>query len=376
MRDLMGLEERSGLRCPPKPSGRGANAQGAPALPSPAAQMAPATRPGTLFTGPPDPRCADGRGRTAVNAPRLARLVFHVLQDRTAVFAVGSNGKTSWHIVSTGHDQLTNRIGDLRRSLEVDSNGRGISISGASPAPAPDVYRDQLRSLYPDLIEPVESAFQPGETIVIEPHGPLWLLPFAALEDRSGRALIERWAFVYSPSDAILNQIRHEPPYEIPRDVKALVIGNPNPPNLVAADDDRFRSAGLRVTFQPLPGAEEEARAIADLMSAGQATLLIGGQATLSEIESKLSTHTLLHLASHALAFANSPLDSFVVLTADSGNDGHLTARRVLDQRVFADIVTLSACQTGAARCVRHDIAAETSTASGRRRHYNRLGRA
>jgi CHAT domain-containing protein len=55
----------------------------------------------------------------------------------------------------------------------------------------------------------------------------------------------------------------------------------------------------------------------------------------------------VIHLASHALAYSEQPLDSFVMLAADKGTNGQLTARRVVDLPLHADLVTLSACQTG-----------------------------
>jgi len=56
---------------------------------------------------------------------------------------------------------------------------------------------------------------------------------------------------------------------------------------------------------------------------------------------------TLIHLASHALADSKKPLDSFVMMAARNGSDEQLTARRVLNLSLNADLVTLSACQTG-----------------------------
>jgi CHAT domain-containing protein len=271
--------------------------------------------------------------------------VFHVLDDRTAVFAVGRDGKVTGHITSIGRDALTARVAALREAMNVDSGGRGISTeAGTTPKPAED-YRSHAQSLYRELVAPVAGALPQDEVVAVEPHGPLWLVPFAALEDEKGRPLIERWSLTYAPSAAIVEEIRREPAYVIPKDLKALIIGNPTPPNVTAAADDRFR--GLRATFQPLPGAEEEAKAIGSLLPENQRTVLIGRDAALSAVESQVSKHSLLHLASHALAFSSGPLDSFVMLAAGNGTNGQLTARKVLTLTVPADLVTLSACQTG-----------------------------
>lgn len=337
LREMMNTDERSRLFCPEN--------QPVPQVMSPVAQMAPATRVLPWEMREPDPRCAKGRSVVSVNLPPLARLVFHVLNDRTAVFAVGRDGKVTGHIAALGRDALTARVAALREAMNVDAGGRGVTTEAGTAPKATVAYRPVAQALYRELVAPVAAALPQGELVALEPHGPLWLVPFAALEDEGGRPLIERWSLTYAPSAAIVEEIRREPAYVIPSDLKALIIGNPTPPNVTAATDDRFR--GLRATFQPLPGAEEEARAIGGLLPAGQQTVLIGADATLSAVESLAPKHSLVHLASHALAFSSSPLDSFVMLAAGQGTNGQLTARRVPNLRVAADLVTLSACQTG-----------------------------
>jgi CHAT domain-containing protein/tetratricopeptide (TPR) repeat protein len=339
MRDMMEGRSRSGLLCPPRQG-----EQRAPAAMSPISQMAPGT--GSLApTGPPDPRCAEGRNRRPATTP-LTRLVFHVLADRTAVFAV-TGSDVRGHVVPIGRDAIVDRVTAFRVALGVDGAGRGVTPATATVAPSPTAYRDHARSLYRDLIAPVANALRLGDPVAIEPHGALWLVPFAALEDENGVALAERWPIVYAPSADVLNEIRREPAFDLSRDLNALIVGNPLPPAAAADTDDRFRSAALRVTFEPLPGAEAEANAIADLLPRDRRLVLTGAQADLATIESRVPEHTLVHIASHALAIADGPLDSFVMLAPSAGTDGRLSARRVLNLPMSADLVTLSACQTG-----------------------------
>jgi CHAT domain-containing protein len=295
-----------------------------------------------------DPRCAPGRNPAQVNPPALARIVFHVLPDRTAVFAVGSNGAVRGYVRSIGRDALAGQVADLRDALNVDAGGRGVSTTTRPrTATAGSDYHAALRRFYDELIAPVADVLPAGETIVLEPHGPLWLVPFAALVAGDGTFLADRWPIVYSPSAQILDEIRREPAYQRPADLRALVVGNPTPPGLTRDDDARFRGVRGTTVFQPLPGAEQEARAIAAVLPPARTTLLVGSGADLATIEARASDATVVHLASHALAFPASPLDSFVMLAASAGNDGRLTARRVLGLMLSADLVTLSACQTG-----------------------------
>jgi len=366
MHDLMGVSYlRRGLDCPatqPSPrldahsrdearSGQPSDMarQQAPGTPSGPEQAAPHIRSGQTEDDRarvyPDPRCGEGRSTTPVSPPALTRLVFHVLGESTAVFSVSPAGAVVGFVAPLGRKALTLRVQQLRERLGVDASGRGVTATSSAAAPAD--FRPVLRELYETLIAPVENGLPTGETIVIEPHGPLWLLPFAALITGDGAFLVDRWPILYAPSAQILDEIRKEPAYNRPADLKALIIGNPTPPGLTVQDDERFRGTRLRDVFQPLPGAEQEARSVAASLLPSQSKLLIGPEADLATVEALTREYNVIHLASHALAFAESPLDSFVMLAPSSANDGRLTARRVLNMSLATDLVTLSACQTG-----------------------------
>ena len=71
---------------------------------------------------------------------------------------------------------------------------------------------------------------------------------------------------------------------------------------------------------------------------------LIGPQATKKAVLKRLSGASVVHLATHAYFAPGSPLDSGIVFA-----DGVLTAREVMSHRLKADLLVLSACQTGMA---------------------------
>ena len=54
-----------------------------------------------------------------------------------------------------------------------------------------------------------------------------------------------------------------------------------------------------------------------------------------------------VHLACHGLVDTDEPLQSALALTAEADTDGRLTAAEVFSMRVPADLVVLSACDTG-----------------------------
>lgn len=97
-----------------------------------------------------------------------------------------------------------------------------------------------------------------------------------------------------------------------------------------------------------LPAAEQEAKEIAKLFKTKAFT---GNQAIKAKILPKLSQARIIHLATHGL------LDDFkglgvpgAIALAPSGNgelnDGLLTADEILDLKLNADLVVLSACDT------------------------------
>jgi CHAT domain-containing protein len=55
----------------------------------------------------------------------------------------------------------------------------------------------------------------------------------------------------------------------------------------------------------------------------------------------------VLHFAAHGIVSTKYPARSAVVLLAGDGEDGLLQAREILSLRLGADLVTLSACDTG-----------------------------
>jgi len=321
---------------------------------NPVAQMAPgAFSPPRIGATAPTPREQASAPLETPTHPPLARLVFHLLSDQTAIFAATSDGAVTGHVLRQGRADLTARIALLRKRLAVDNNPRGVSVT-RHLVPVPDVDPAEvdtsvdsaslLRALYNDLIAPVVHGLPAtGAPLVIEPHAALWLLPFAALLDENDQWLVDRWPLLYSPSAQVLDEIRAEPDAGDPTTLKALIVGNPVMPAVPPQN-------GLEVTLAPLPGAEQEARAVAALFAESQCTLLLGAAADLATVESQAQQHGILHLATHGIAYGEDPLASFVALAATANRDGLLTARRTLDLQLPVDLVTLSACQTGLGR--------------------------
>ena len=105
--------------------------------------------------------------------------------------------------------------------------------------------------------------------------------------------------------------------------------------------------------LKPLPGAEEEAKNIAQMLGT---KAIIGDEATESAIVEKMASAKLIHLATHGLLDGTNAIGSAgaITLTPDSKNDGFLTTSEIMEsfglpgkQKLKADLVVLSACDTG-----------------------------
>ena len=275
--------------------------------------------------------------------PPLARIVYHPLEDKLIIFAVNTDGKIQAQSVPLPKAQLSESVAQLRRSLKVAEEARNFRAARRKKRTEEKEipYAPLLTSLYASLIQPVKEFLSENKTtVVIEPAGALWMLPFAALQSAEGVYLADEFPLLYSPAAKIMEEIRTEPDYGTPHSLSALVIGNPSMPQDIEWE-------GEKIQLLPLQGAEEEAKEIGAMFPADRVTVLSGKEATLTEILGQLTDHGILHLATHGVAGDKNPLESFVALADSDTEKGVLTARKVTELDIPADLVCLSACQTG-----------------------------
>jgi CHAT domain-containing protein/tetratricopeptide (TPR) repeat protein len=166
--------------------------------------------------------------------------------------------------------------------------------------------------------------------VLVSPDGALSYVPFAVLlGDRE---------VAYVPSGTTYGLLREE------RDLRGdgiLALGDPDYASRV---DERALAAnrtGARLAR--LPGTRDEAKAV------GTVTLL-GTDASEPGFRRAVATRPrwrAVHFACHGLIDAAHPAFSSLALTPDGEDDGFLTAIEVFRSSIPADLVVLSACETG-----------------------------
>jgi CHAT domain-containing protein/tetratricopeptide (TPR) repeat protein len=195
-------------------------------------------------------------------------------------------------------------------------------------------YLQQLNKL---LIAPIADLLptDPNAHVIFMPQGSLFLVPFAALQDAQGKYLIEQHTIITAPSIQVLESTQklRQQVQQAGRQ-QALVVGNPKMP----------------LQLRQLPGAQIEAEAIAPLFHTQP---ILGAQATKAAIVQQMPNARWIHLATHGILDDQQGLGSAIALAPNGTgetNDGLLTADEIFNLKLNAELVVLSACDTGQGR--------------------------
>lgn len=238
---------------------------------------------------------------------------------------------------------LAELVSNSRTQIGVRSRAAGGLISSYNPKKANNRFK-QLHSL---LIKPIENLLpkNPDERVIFVPQGSLFLVPFPALQDAEGKYLIEKHTILTAPSIQVLdltrkqrNRVSQIHQKSAKQDI--LIVGNPTMPSVspeIGAPPKQLPK---------LPGAENEAKAIAKLFNTKP---LIGKDATETIVRQRFSEAKIIHLATHGLLddFKDGSVPGAIALAPSAKDNGLLTANEIFDLQINADLVVLSACDTG-----------------------------
>jgi CHAT domain-containing protein len=123
---------------------------------------------------------------------------------------------------------------------------------------------------------------------------------------------------------------------------------------------DRPTHAGGLLAMAPRPQSLASSAEEVRLISRGQrgAEVLVGSQATEARFLALAPRYRMLHLATYGVLNTINPLFSFVDLRPEGDSDGRLEVHEVFGLNLAADLVVLSACETGVGSGQRRDVPA------------------
>jgi CHAT domain-containing protein len=149
--------------------------------------------------------------------------------------------------------------------------------------------------------------------------------------------LIEEKPLYFAPSLSVLLEMNKQG--SAPRrQFSLLALANPTLPKTAPS------------TLRMLPEAETEVGELARL-NLGPHKIAVGDSATESLLKAEAEHFSVIHLATHGALNNNNPLLSHLILSAGKDDeDGILEVSEIMRLNLNADLVVLSACETGRGR--------------------------
>jgi CHAT domain-containing protein len=251
-------------------------------------------------------------------------------------YVLDKQGSYALQITQTGL-----KIHTLPGRAEIGKNARTFVTAIRNKSES----RASAQALYQQVIKPLTS--DGSTSLIVVPDGPLHLIPFAALMDEQGAYLNTRMIISAAPSATIYSTLKTTAKRS-PAARPFLGVAYSEPGGVQTASTKRGFSELRAANLKPLQFGREEIGEAAKAMGAGSVTL-DGSAASEASLKAQpLGDFKVIHLAAHGVSNESEPDRAALVL--EPGNqveDGLWQAREIRRTRLTADVVVLSACETG-----------------------------
>lgn len=295
-------------------------------------------------------------------------LVYSLGEERSFLWCIPREGKLSSHILP------------VRSYLEEAArNVHKRWGEGTKPASLATRWATRLSD---ELLKPVSDKLGKKRLLIV-PDGWLQYVPFAALpepgasesqqaspEAQAGVPLVANHEVIHLPSATVLGMLRRQFGDRLPAPRRAAVFADP----VFSPDDPRIkeksardyeavlaRSLGLRRAasdlgipfFERLPDSRKEAEILRELIADESMRFeALDFEANKEAVNDPLlRRYRLIHFATHGILNRKQPELSGLVLSLvdEEGNprDGFLHTHEIFNLDLNAELVVLSACQTG-----------------------------
>jgi CHAT domain-containing protein/Tfp pilus assembly protein PilF len=266
-------------------------------------------------------------------------------KDRSFVFALSGGGLKVF--VAPARKTLQQQVAEYRKVIS-DKDNQDFSLGHV---------------LFKELVLP--GLDKSTKKIVFVPDDILNLLPFETLVSEAGttRWLVQDHPVSYVPSLSSLRELnRRRSASRIRPHKDLLAFGDPfygaNEENRQNASTDIFQDfySNSSINFFRLKFSGLEIQKIAAAFKPSRTDVFRRQEATEDRLKAEpLTNYRIIHFATHGLIDDKKPARSSIILALDQdpGEDGFLQMREVFNLRMNADLVTLSACQTGLGQFIR-----------------------
>ncbi len=271
-------------------------------------------------------------------------IVFALGKDTSVAFAITKGRLTSYPLPPRA--EIQRRVSEYRKLIS-DSNSIDFR-------PGYELFRVLLK---PGLNSHTKK-------LVIIPDDILHLLPFEALitEPSSNHWVIENYALSYAPSLSSLKYLMDRRSIGRKHKKDLLAFGDPyygpfeeTPANpLAGTAHDFFPSSSAHVNRLIYSGPE--VKNLVSLFGKSRIDVYLRQAATEEALKiAPLIDYRIIHFASHAFIDDKKPARSAILLSLDQDpiEDGLLQTREIFNLKIAADLVVLSACQTGLGQFIR-----------------------
>ncbi|HET6980287.1 MAG TPA: tetratricopeptide repeat protein [Pyrinomonadaceae bacterium] len=272
------------------------------------------------------PQLAVNRGELATLRPSELRslldknsalIEYAVTEDRVYLFvvtAVASEPQVKVYPLSMSRAEITKKITAFQQSID-DSV--------------------VAREVYDQLLKPAESQIYGKTKLVIVPDGPLWNVPFEALQTAEGKYLIDQASVAYAPSLSALREMRRRRSLNRVQPSTVIVFADPILPKETV---ERLQTAYTGVSLTS--DKQSEIEALQSIYGPARVRSYTDVSANKGRVKAELSAAGILRFATPAIMDHAVPMYSFVTLTPD-GDDGLLRMSEVTNLNSRARVVVL-----------------------------------
>jgi CHAT domain-containing protein/tetratricopeptide (TPR) repeat protein len=279
------------------------------------------------------PEPLDLAGALGTLDPGTVLLAYSIGAKRSALFVLGPGTEFRTVPLPFGKETLGREVRRFLNILESQEDPRAFASA-----------------LGGRLLGPAKEQISRARRLLISPDEPLHVLPFAALADPSsgeGFRYLAQAAPVHTVLSATLYAELQRGRKEN-RETTLAAFGDPAYP---PPGDPRARlRRGMELVS--LPGTRAEVEDLGALFS-GRSRLYLGPEATERTAKALGRDVALIHFACHGFLDGDFPLDSALALAVpeapgEGAENGLLQVWEIFESvRLDADLVTLSACETG-----------------------------